>query len=273
MIKYNNKIHKTALQKEGEIYEKEKTFISFERYSIDDLFDSGSGFRGGELAIGTYNAVTGEIRFDVSAEDGYKAVLSGLPSDAEQDDDHITCTVNGNLNVTARFTPTVGFKFTDKKTKSVVKIIGTKKVEYIGSSKGKTASSVKVPSSVTIEGVKYQVVRIADEAFYKYTRLKSVTLPSTITRIEEKAFYKCTALTKITIPSKVKYIESKAFYGCKKLKKITIKTTKLTSKTMGSKVFTGIYKTAAIKVPKKKLAAYRKLLKKKGIGSSVTVTY
>lgn len=92
-----------------------------------------------------------------------------------------------------------------------------------------------------------------------------------VTAIGAKAFYKCKALTKITIPAKVKKIGRQAFYGCKKLKKIIIKTTKLTSKTVGSKAFKGIHPKATVKVPKKKLAAYKKLLKKKGVGSKAKI--
>ena len=48
------------------------------------------------------------------------------------------------------------------------------------------------------------------------------------------------------------------------MKNITVKTTKLTKKRVGSKAFSGIHAKAAIKVPKKKLSAYRKMLKARG---------
>ena len=107
----------------------------------------------------------------------------------------------------------------------------------------------------------YKVTKIADKAFYKNTKLKTVTIPSTVTEIGNKAFYGCRKLTKVTIPKNVKVIGSKAFYGCKKIAKVTVKSTKLNK--VGSKAFTGISKKAVIKVPKKKLAAYTKLLKGK----------
>ena len=92
-----------------------------------------------------------------------------------------------------------------------------------------------------------------------------------VTQIAAKTFYKCKKLSKITIPSKVNFIGKQAFYGCKKLKSITIKTTKLTSKKIGSKAFKGINSKATIKVPKSKLKAYQKLLKSKGIGSKARI--
>ena len=79
----------------------------------------------------------------------------------------------------------------------------------------------------------------------------------------------CTKLKKITIPTKVTSIGDEVFYGCKNLKNITIKTTKLTS--IGSKAFKGIHAKATIKVPKKKLAAYKKILRKKGVGSKAKI--
>ena len=122
-------------------------------------------------------------------------------------------------------------------------------------------TSVAIPAYVRYNGKNYKVTKIADKAFYKNTKLKTVTIPSTVTEIGSKAFYGCKKLTKVTIPYKVRVIGNKAFYGCKKLTKVTIKSTKLTN--VGSKAFTGISKKAVIKVPKKKLAAYTKLLKGK----------
>ena len=66
-------------------------------------------------------------------------------------------------------------------------------------------------------------------------------------------------------------IGKKAIYGCKNLKNITIKTTKLTKKRVGSKAFSGIHAKAVIKVPKKKLSAYRKMLKARGAAKKENV--
>lgn len=124
--------------------------------------------------------------------------------------------------------------------------------------KGTKAS---IPGYVRYNGKSYKVTKIGNKAFYKNTKLKTVTIPSTVTEIGNKAFYGCRKLTKVTIPKNVKVIGGKAFYGCKKLTKVTIKSTKLTN--VGSKAFAGISKKAVIKVPKKKLRSYTKLLKGK----------
>lgn len=115
------------------------------------------------------------------------------------------------------------------------------------------------------------ITTIGKNAFGGCTMLSSVSLPFKLSKIEEKAFYKCTKLKSITIPAKVKKIGKNAFYGCKNLKRITIKTTNLTKKNVGSNAFKGINSKATIKVPKKKLTSYKKLLKAKGVGSKVKI--
>lgn len=146
---------------------------------------------------------------------------------------------------------------------------------------------VVVPAEVTIAGQTYQVTaidkdalrnqkdvtevtigknvkEIGENAFYGCQKLKKVTLGSNVCTIKAKAFYKCKTLGSVTIPAKVTSIGKQAFYGCSKLKTIKIKTTKLTDKTVGSKAFGGIYKTASFTVPKAKKKSYQKLLRKKG---------
>lgn len=113
----------------------------------------------------------------------------------------------------------------------------------------KKAKKVEVPASVKIHGVTYKVTSIAKNAFAKNKKI-----------------------TTLTIGKNVKKIGTKAFYKCSKLKKITIKTTKLTSKTVGKNAFKGIHKKATIKVPKKKLNAYKKVLKKRGVGTIAKIT-
>ncbi len=60
------------------------------------------------------------------------------------------------------------------------------------------------------------------------------------------------------------------FYKDGNLKSIVIKSSKL--KKVGSKAFYGINKKAKIKVPSKKLKAYKKLMKNKGQKKTVKIT-
>lgn len=90
-----------------------------------------------------------------------------------------------------------------------------------------------------------------------------------VTKIGNSAFAKCKKLKRIVIGSNIEIIGKKAFKGCAKLKSITIKSVKLSK--AGKKSFAGINKKAKIKVPKKKLKAYKKLLKNKGQKKTVKI--
>ncbi|MBE5882035.1 MAG: leucine-rich repeat domain-containing protein [Lachnospiraceae bacterium] len=194
--------------------------------------------------------------------------------------------------------PAVGKSFKDSKTKAYYKITKLgKEVTFVKPTK-KTYTKVTVPKTVKYEGVTYKVTAIANnacksnkklktvvigdnvktigtKAFYGCTKLTKVTIGKNVTTIGNSAFQSCNALKSITIPSKVSKIGSKAFYGCKKLVKMTIKTSKLTEKKVGSKAFTKMgssnYKKVTVKVPKKKVSAYKKIFKKKGLSSKAKV--
>ncbi len=108
-------------------------------------------------------------------------------------------------------------------------------------------SSITVPATVNIDGIIYKVTDIASNAFTGNSTLKKVTIGENITSIG-----------------------AKAFYNCYNLKKITVKSTGL--KKVGKNALKGIKATAKIKVPKKKLSAYKKLFKNKGQGKKVKIT-
>ena len=140
----------------------------------------------------------------------------------------------------------VGTKVTDKKTKAIYKVTGNNTVEYVKITS--KAKNITIPSTITVNGVKYQVTSIAAKAFANNKKL-----------------------TKVVIPASVRSIGKQAFSGCKNLKSIMIKTKYLTKKSVGAKAFKGIHAKATIKVPKKQKKAYQKMLKTKGIGKGVKV--
>ena len=167
-------------------------------------------------------------------------------------------------------------------------------VAYVGP-ESSALSTIKIPATVTVDGVTYKVTAIDDyafknnkklkkitigsniitigkQAFYGCKNLKTVTIGKSVKTIKDRAFYKCTSLTKITIPSKVTKIGKQAFYGCKKLKKITIKTTKLKKSKVGSKAFKGTPKNVQVKVPKTKNNLYKEMLIKKGMSKNAKIS-
>lgn len=186
-------------------------------------------------------------------------------------------------------------KYYDKKTGMTFSITdSSKNATLVSVNSKKVKSSMVIPKTVTADGKTYMVTAIGKNAFknntkltkvkmgskvktiepsafYGCERMKSVTLGKNITKIGDKAFYNCKAITRITIGAKVSKIGKQAFYSCGKLKSITIRTTKLTNSKVGSSAFKKINSKAVINVPKKKVKAYRTLLKKKGVGKKVTV--
>ena len=141
----------------------------------------------------------------------------------------------------------IGAKAVDKKTKATYKVTTSNTVQYVKAS-SKKANTVKVPSTITVNGVKCQVTSIAPKAMKGNKKL-----------------------TKVIIPSSIRTIGTQAFAGCKNLKNITIQTPYLTKKSVGAKAFKGISNKAVIKVPKKQLKAYQKLLKTKGVSKKVKI--
>lgn len=110
-----------------------------------------------------------------------------------------------------------------------------------------TEKKFTVPGTVKIDGVTFKVTEISKNAFKNNKKLTQVIIGKHVTKIG-----------------------ANAFNGAKKLKKITIKSTQL--KKVGKKAFKGIDKKCKIKVPKKKLTSYKRLLKGKGQKASVKIT-
>ncbi len=158
----------------------------------------------------------------------------------------------------------------DKKNNVSYRVLAQDRVEFYKAD-NKATTKIVIPFTVLMDGVKFKVTNISDNAFNGCKKLKSVTIGKFVTTIGNKAFTKCTSLKKIVIPSGVTKIGKKAFYGCKRLKSITIKTKKLTGKSVGIRAFKGIHKKAVIKVPKKQKKTYTKWLKKKGITKKMKI--
>lgn len=167
--------------------------------------------------------------------------------------------------------PAPGTTITDHKVKAVFTVAKQGKSVVFKKPASKKITKAVIPASVQLSGVTYQVTGISANAFNGCSKLKSVTIGRNVTSIGAKAFYKCKKLGKITIPSKVEKIGKQAFSGCGRLKSMTVKTSRLKPKSIGAKAFQGINAKAAIKVPKKKKAAYAKIFKEKGAGKKVKI--
>ncbi len=167
---------------------------------------------------------------------------------------------NGNTYVVSE----VG-KDAFKDNKSVTEVVIGNKVKTIAVNAFAGCSKLKK----VVLGDAVEV--ISDNAFANCGKLQTVTMKKKVTQIGARAFYKCKSLKKIVIPASVKKIGKQAFYQCKNLRSITIKTTKLTKKRVGSNAFKGIHAKAKIKVPKKKRALYKKVLRSRGVGKKTKI--
>ena len=127
------------------------------------------------------------------------------------------------------------------------------------------ATKVTVPDTITIDGIKYKVTSVADNAVAKNKKITKVVIGKNVTSIGKNAFKNCTKLKTVEVKSTVlNKIGANAFSGDKKLTKITLKTTKLTKKSVGKNALKGTNKKLVIKVPKKQVSKYKTYFKNKG---------
>ena len=135
-----------------------------------------------------------------------------------------------------------------------------------------------VSDTVTVDGLTYKLQKNAATVLSADAGLKKIVIPDRIkvggtaykvTAIGSRAF-KGSRITSVTIGKYVKKIGKEAFLKCSKLKKVTIKTTLLKKSTVGSKAFGITYKKVVFYCPKKKLSAYKKIIKSRGAPASAS---
>ncbi len=87
------------------------------------------------------------------------------------------------------------------------------------SDKDKKAGKLSVLTTVAIDGYKYKVTKLGNNAF-KNAAAKGVTLGRNITVIPKGAFAGCKKLSTLTVNAKLKSVKKGAFKGCKKKIKV-----------------------------------------------------
>ena len=139
------------------------------------------------------------------------------------------------------------------------RVTGNLAVTCYGTTNSKI-TKVSIPSTIRYKGVIYRVTSVWANAFKNKSRLTTVSIGNNVSVIGKNAFYKCKKLKKVTIGTGLTQINAGAFRGVKKGCTITLKSLKL--KKVSSKIDQSVSKMT-VRVPKKKYAAYRKLLRKK----------
>ena len=103
------------------------------------------------------------------------------------------------------------------------------------------SGNVVIPSSISYNGVIYNITSISDGAFSGCNGITSIEIPNSVTKIGTDAFYRCGGLKSVTIDCKnvgswfsdssikefiignnVTTIEKGAFYSCNSLTSVTI---------------------------------------------------
>ena len=170
--------------------------------------------------------------------------------------------------MTKNFTITVKKGSSHKVGSYQYKVTGTSTVSLTGVKNNKV-TKVKIPKTVKIGGKDFKATAIGSSAFKNNKKITSIEIGDNVKIIGSSAFEGCTKLSRITLGKGVTEIGGNAFKNCKKLGTITIKSSKL--KKVGRNALKGIKPTVKIKVPAKKLSAYKKLFKNKGQGRKVKV--
>ena len=124
--------------------------------------------------------------------------------------------------------------------------------EVICSTYPSAATYITIPDTVVIEGVKFPVKKLGDNAFAagnsnKGKLITGVHIPNTVEIIGDNAFKSCRALSGIEIPNTVTSIGSYAFYECSGFLGITIPNS---VKTIGDYVFAYCTSLLGVTIPK-----------------------
>ena len=138
----------------------------------------------------------------------------------------ITVTIGAAGQPVTPATPTV--------SGNIYKLNAKKKTATLVRPASKDIQTLKIPDTISVDGTKYKVTEIANNACKGLKKLKTLTIGKNVSKIGKNAFS-----------------------NCKKLKTITIRTGSLTKKTIGKASFKGIDKKATFKVPKKMLDNYK----------------
>lgn len=105
---------------------------------------------------------------------------------------------------------------------------------------------VKVPETVSYEGVTYTVTSVGDYGFSSYPLLLTMELPNTVTSLGVCAFYQCERLESITLSNGLKEIPYQCFYGCRTLRSVNIPD-RVT--TIGKEAFLGCKSLSSLTIP------------------------
>ena len=114
--------------------------------------------------------------------------------------------------------------------------------------KSSVKGTVKIPDTVTIDGITYKVTAIEANAFKNNKNITKVIIGNNVTVIGKNAFAGCKKLSSVTVGKNVKTISAGAFSGCAKLKTVKLGAAVTT---IGDRAFYKCTSLAKITIPAK----------------------
>lgn len=95
---------------------------------------------------------------------------------------------------------------------------------YINSWQGftKPTGALTIPASITVGGVTYPVVAVADYAFCYCDNLTTIEILNGVSSLGDKAFYMCTYVNEVRIPASVTSIGNQTFGTCSSLSNVWV---------------------------------------------------
>ena len=131
----------------------------------------------------------------------------------------------------------------------------------------------KKKTALLIDTDKDRAKDLTIPATYEFIHESGSTTLFKITGIDDKVFKGHTKLRSIVIGKNIETIGKEAFTDCSGLKSLTFETAKLTKSSVGQNAFKGLPDKATVKVPKKQLKLYKKILRKAGLPKKAEFTH
>lgn len=113
------------------------------------------------------------------------------------------------------YTDQTGWRSRTSYTIAYAEALSSEEIVANGFATGEYAKKVVIAATVGFNGITYKVTAIQKKAFYKDSRITSVSIDKNVTKIGTYAFMSCIGITKLVIGDNVTTIGASAFHDIK----------------------------------------------------------
>ena len=283
---------KSEIKKGSKTISTKTRTISGNSYAVKNL-DTGSGDNGVRFSyIKNKGYGTGNYKWILTATDkNGKTLVLNMPFTAVSSGSTKTATMSidsSNFRESSAEATSVTNEYTDVNGSYTVS--GTT-ATFV---KANAIANVTVPTTIYVNGKTVKVTKIADQAFFKNSTVKTVRIGFNVTTIGKYAFTNCinlqyvydgtglttigvgafgncVSLKEITLNQNVSVIGKQAFYNCSSLETIKVLTTKLTLSRVKEGAFSKINSKAVFYVPALRVVLYKTIFTLRGAPLTCTV--